>query len=552
MRDAQSKRSSVFAVILLVAALPSQAGDNDVPRTRTFSGLVAPAFEYAKPESVGLSSEKLDWIGDEIVAWIANGELVGGELLIVKDEKTVFHEAYGWSDRERRIPVRRNSIWSVKSMSKPFAAACALMLAEQQRLSLDDPVSRYIPWLENDEITIHHLLSHTSGFIHDDDWYDQRRPGASLEEMVENWPHHDPEAPLGEFNYADFNYAALGYIVSKVSGVPVEDFISAHILRPLRLDDTSPRFSDDPVWRSRLNPWYRWNEQAGSYDLRHSADNAGWTMYPVSWGLLSTAMDYATFMAMWLHKGEWMGKRLLTDASVVLALTPHGIQDDNFAYGYGWHLDRVESNELPPFAHDGGDGTQSGAYPDENAIVIFLTHGRWGPWYDGFWNRIDMSGVFERRVGYGMNSFMVRADDVNTVVAKLSTQEMADFAGRYVVEVTGADTTEFRQLLDGLAVNRENLLPPFALEIWQENNRLHVRRGSLGLLSAERFHLVPTGRDRFLVGRYDEKRLAAVEPETEIRFARNNSGIPIGLHVVWKGEVQLSAERIRSRRGGNN
>ena len=546
----ETMKSAAFATFLSFVALSAHADEYGVPRTRTFSGLVAPAFEYSAPESVGISGEKLNWIGDEIVSWIANGELVGGELLVVKDGKAVFHEAYGWSDRERKIPVRRDSIWSIKGMSIPFTTTAVLMLAEQGRLSLDDSASRYIPWLSTDEITIHHLLSHTSGFIHDDDWYGPRRPGALLDDMVENWPHKEPEAPIGEFNYASFNYAALGYIVGKVAGTPIESFISESILRPLDLDDTSTRFSDDPVWRSRLNPWYRWNEQAGSYDLRHSADTAGWTMFPASWGLLTTAMDYATFMAMWLNKGEWSDKRLLAVESVELALSPHAIESDDFGYGYGWYVDRTENKGLLPFALWGGDGTQAGAYPDENTIVVFLTHSRWGPWFDGFWNRVDMSGIFEHRAGFGMHSYMARADDESVPDVRLPESAMAELVGRYVVAETAADKSELRLLLEGLAVNRENMLPPVALDIWMENGHLHARRGELGLLSAEQFHLVPTASDRFLVGRYDGSKLAAIEPASEFRFVRDESGNLVKIDVVWKDEVQMSAQRIPS--GGEN
>ena len=152
-------------LLALLTALPLIAQDANVPRTRTFSGLVVPAFPYAKPEEVGLSSEKLNWIGDEITSWVAAGELVGAELLIVKDGKAIFHEAYGWSDRERRIPVERNSIWWVGGMSKPITATAVLMLVDEGRLALDDFVTRYIPEFAGDErTTLRHLLTHTSGF----------------------------------------------------------------------------------------------------------------------------------------------------------------------------------------------------------------------------------------------------------------------------------------------------------------------------------------------------------------------------------------------------
>lgn len=96
--------------------------EREVPRVRTFPGIESPALSYADPEDVGLSGEKLDRLGDEIVEWVANGDVVGAELLIVKNGRAVFHEAYGWSDREAREPVQRNSVWSIRSMSKPLTA----------------------------------------------------------------------------------------------------------------------------------------------------------------------------------------------------------------------------------------------------------------------------------------------------------------------------------------------------------------------------------------------------------------------------------------------
>jgi CubicO group peptidase (beta-lactamase class C family) len=198
-------------------ALPLDAQQAPVPRTRTFSGLVAPAFPYARPAEVGLSSEKLDWLGDEIVSWAASGELVGAELLIVKDGRAVFHESYGWSDRERRLPVERNSIWWIGGASKPFVATAILLLAEEGKLSLADPVSRYIPNFAGDaRTTIRNLLTHTSGFseragVEEDDV-------ASLDDWVAGWAAEGPKRPFVEFYNSDFSYQALGRVVSSGSG----------------------------------------------------------------------------------------------------------------------------------------------------------------------------------------------------------------------------------------------------------------------------------------------------------------------------------------------
>lgn len=189
-------------------------------------------------------------------------------------------------------------------MSKPFTATAALMVAEEGKLSLDDPVSRYIPRFPDDRVRIRHLLTHTSGYG------GGSAPGGpefsfpSLRAWVEDWASGGPTEAFGEYHYSDFNYAALGYIVEEVTGTPIDQFTEERIIRPLGLDDTSTAFSDDPAWRARLNGWYRREDDTGAYHLRWRANRPAWPYYPAAWGLFSTAMDYAGFMTMWLDKGR--------------------------------------------------------------------------------------------------------------------------------------------------------------------------------------------------------------------------------------------------------
>ncbi len=225
--------------------------------------------------------------------------------------------------------MERNSLFSIKSMSKPFTATAILILEEDGKLSLDDPVSRYVPTFTNDSTTIHHLLTHTSGYAGLGDTEDF----ASLKEWVEDWATEVPTRPFGEYSYSDFNYAALGYIVEVVSGVPVETFIEEQILRPLGLDETYTAFSRDAPWADRRNSRYRWDEQAGAYEkYGPNKDDQWWQFYPAAWGLYSTAMDYAEFLAMWIDKGRFGGTRLLTEESVEEALRA---QAQNTYGGYG-------------------------------------------------------------------------------------------------------------------------------------------------------------------------------------------------------------------------
>jgi CubicO group peptidase (beta-lactamase class C family) len=515
-----------FAVITAAGVLlyTAAAHGQEVPRTRTFSGLAAPAFPYARPADAGLSSEKLDRLGDEIVSWIANGELVGAELLVIKDGRAVFHEAYGWGDREARRPLRRNSIYTIQSMSKPFTATAALMLVEEGKLSLDDRVSRYVPWFTHDSITVRHLLSHTSGFLHDGDWYDRASPDASIEQFVEEWPLRDPERPVGSFHYADFNYAALAYIVTKVSGTPVAVFIEERIIRPLGLEDTRVGFSSDPTWRARLNPWYRWNDRAGAYDLRWTTDFTGWTMYSGGWGLLSTAMDYAQFMGMWLNGGEWRGVRLLSEETVRLALRPHAHKDGAGVYGYGWMLDDVAGEERLPFYHGGGHGTEATAFPVDGAMVVYMTQSRWGRHRRAFAHSLLMSGLFEHP-GYGIDLAMVWADQQSVDEIELSREERSRYTGYY----EGGE-----QLDNASEVSR----------VVETDTVLVLRRGAPDAKADLWFHLVPVGDHRFRMGRYQEGNLVAIDDRHEIRFEVVN-GAARALDIIRNERVVTSATRVR-------
>lgn len=512
--------STCVGAVVLGAALvsacvseadPSSARDAaEMPRTPTLPGIDAPAFPYAQPEEVGLSGEKLDRLSDEIMSWLANGDFVGGEVLIVKDRKTVFHEAYGWSERETRVPMERNSIFSIKSMSKPFTATAILMLADKGELSLDDPVSHYIPAFAGDErTTIRHLLNHTSGYSGGNGRGGPEFDFESLREWVEDWAAEGPTEPFGEYEYSDFNYSALGYIVEEVAEVPIDAFTEERIIRPLGLDDTSTMFAEDPQWRARLNAWYRREAETGSYHLRWRANRPAWPYYPAAWGLFSTTMDYAEFMTVWLDKGSRGEMRLLREATVEEALRDQASHPFG-AYGYGWDVrERPKANGMPSFfGHQGGDGTMAVAFPAVDAVVVFLTHSRYGAHLYALIEALSMLEVFDHP-----GSSFVRADQPEGTVADLPRAERARYVGSY------------RGTLHGYGSD-------WAARVWEAEGRLHVRAGFPG----ERapfwwWHLVPLGNDSFMAGRYSAKGLEALHPDLSVRFVVEGERAK-GLHVT--------------------
>ena len=124
------------------------------------------AFPVATPESQGVSAAAVRRLASEVEEYVKNGTIVGGELLIIKNRKTILHEVYGESDREGKRAMERGTIFNIRSMTKPLTGVAVQMLVDEGKLRLDDPVAKYLPGFNNDKskaITVEQLLQHRSG-----------------------------------------------------------------------------------------------------------------------------------------------------------------------------------------------------------------------------------------------------------------------------------------------------------------------------------------------------------------------------------------------------
>lgn len=378
----------------LLMALPLSAQESEVPRTPTLPGVESPAFPYSEPEEVGLSGAALRSLGDRIAEWVAEGEIVGAEVLIIKDGRAVFHEAIGWNDVERDMPLRRNSIFRMRSMTKPLLGTAVLMLVEEGKLALDDVAAKYLPSFDTDRsraITTRGLLTHTSGL--DDhgsgDIGLPQRPDEyeSLRVLVDDIGGIGSTGTPGEFDYSDSGSATLGAIVAEVSGMPVERFIETRILEPLRMADTHTRFTPDASWADRMNSTYRWSREACAFEQYWNPDmEQRFRYFRASGGLYSTVMDYARFMTMWMNKGRYGDVRLLSEATVEAALHPASDRGDGRRYGMHWTVrDTQPVDGLPAvFGHGGSDGTAAYAFPALDAIALYFTQSRFRSYREAF------------------------------------------------------------------------------------------------------------------------------------------------------------------------
>ncbi len=362
------------------------------PASGLLSSPVAGApFPYASPEEVGLDRRALIRVADSVRAWVDGGTIVGAELLLVKNRRIVLHEAMGWSDRERGISMERNSLFRMRSQTKPFVGTSILMLAEAGQLALDDRVADHLPSFDNPrsrEITLRQLLTHTGGFAHvrDVPWPRPFYTYPSLRAAVDEIGIIGPSYPPGTgYRYSDKGTATLGAVAAEVSGLPLERFIETRILQPLGLADTHTLFTPNVSWAPRMNASYLWN---GSVWERYW-DNTMDQLYPffrACGGLYSTVFDYARFLALWMDGGTLAGTRLLEADAVRQALEDRVPVGSTSEYAYQWRIwfTPPPAGTLPIFGHTGASGTLGAAIPQGDALLLYFTQSEGTPTRDSF------------------------------------------------------------------------------------------------------------------------------------------------------------------------
>jgi len=364
----------------------------------TLSAAAEPSlvFPNATPESQGVSVASVRRVADEVAEYVKNGTVVGGELLIIKNRQTILHEVYGDLDRDDKRAMERGTIFNIRSMTKPLTGVAVQMLADEGKLRLDDPVSKYLPGFDNEKskaVTIEQLLQHRSGLpltiitVRIDQYSDLQTQAKAI---GENGPQFMP----GEkFWYSDAGSDAAAAVVERISGTTIDRFVDERILQPLGMVDSFyPGAVDDPrkervasLYVGSPGKWTRFWKPGGA------------PFYPFAWGsqsLYSTPMDYARFLALWMDGGMAGGKRLLSNEAVARILTPvspmkqlgsdkpypcgfFGLKPHygqmSMLYGPGESPTRTEVRAI---GHGGSDGTGAWAFPDEDLIVCYFTQSR--------------------------------------------------------------------------------------------------------------------------------------------------------------------------------
>jgi len=310
----------------------------------------------ASPESVGFSSAGLKTFQQTMRSLVDEGKLAGVTTLVARHGKVVLFDAYGVQDLESKTPIAKDTIFRIASMTKPIVGVAMMMLWEQGKWSLDDPVAKHIPEFAglkvatpNGEVpqtkpmTMRQLMSHSAGFDVSAGYSkmnitDRSQP---LQAMIDKLA----KLPLAAQPGSDWRYGPSvdiqGYLVEKLSGQTLEVFLKAKIFDPLGMKDTG--FSVEASKANRVTKVFTYGDDKRIMTAPNQGDP---TTKPVflsgGGGLLSTTGDYLRFGQMVLNGGEAGGKRLLKKSTVELMRTnvlEEGVQVD--LYGPNYNIEGI-------------------------------------------------------------------------------------------------------------------------------------------------------------------------------------------------------------------
>ncbi len=303
---------------------------------------------------------------DQYFASFVKGKDFAGNILIAKDGKIIFQKSYGLADMEHGTPVSTNTVFHVASVSKPFTAILIMKLQEEGKLSVKDSLRKYLPGFPHGgQVTIHHLLSQTSGYADYNkfsDYYEFSIRNHTLAETVA-WFRDKPLSfpPGSTYGYSNANYVLLAYLIEVITGESYETYLKKIITTPLGMLSTG-NFSHEEIVPNR----------ASGYDIAPGIPglrNAPY--YDKSFKRGSGALHTTAGDLLKLDRALYTDQ-LLTSASREQMFS----QIDSNGYGYGWGIGR-RFGKYAYVEHDGkspGFAALFSRYPKEKVTIIFLSN----------------------------------------------------------------------------------------------------------------------------------------------------------------------------------
>ena len=350
-------------------------------------------FPAVVPESVGVPSSALRELAAQVKGYVDQDDIVGAELLIIKDRKTVLHETAGWRDREDSVRMERGTIFNVRSMTKPVVGTATQMMIQAGVIGIRDRAAKYLDSFDNPgcrDITIEHLLTHRSGIptmsTLEQSSPEHSSPMSNLKEISDFVGTEGPaREPGSAFEYTDAGYDTLGAILEMVTGESLEDHVTRSILTPLGMSDTFSVVEEDDDRLGRTCSHYQRDEETGEWTRwwKPAVDGSIYKFMMGAQGLYGTLMDYARFLSLWMDRGRVGDRQMLRPDLIETALTPVSVVDMaewaliQSHYGQSWMIwPRSVTGQTTAFGHGGSDGTIAMVWPELDLMALYFTHSR--------------------------------------------------------------------------------------------------------------------------------------------------------------------------------
>ncbi len=369
------------------------------------------------PHALGFEGERLQRIGVALDAEIALGTLPGAVVAIARGGELAYYEAFGQLDPAARTPMPKDAIFSIASMTKPIVTVAALMLYEEGRLMVNEPVGKYLPQLAKmrvgtpgcdgspaqtvalaRQMTIQDLMRHTSGLSYGrgstplhaiypqgSAWAADKWTGAQFIDRLAELPLHYQPGSSWEYS---LGLDVLGLVVEKVAGMPLREFLETRLFKPLGMDDTGFVVPGDQIGRYAktlpTDPVTHEPQTLRDGTKLHKFDCGGGCA-------VSTALDYVRFAQMLLNGGELDGVRILGRKTVEYMTADHmGPEIDDtrlhawpningYGFGLGVAVRRGAGigggmSSSGEFHWAGSTGTYFWADPIEELVAVFMAH----------------------------------------------------------------------------------------------------------------------------------------------------------------------------------
>jgi len=355
-------------------------------------------LEKDSPESNGMSTEKLLNLNSVMHSYVDNNDISAIQTAIVKNGKIVHFDSYGYSDISEKDILDEGDIFRIASMTKPIVSLALMMLFEEGKFKLDDPVYKYIPEFKNltvkkrkknkpikNDVKIIDLLRHSAGFSFKGP-EDYRKV---IDMTLEQYTQDAIKTPLVYEPGTQWRYSSstdiVGYLVEVLSGLRLDHFLKARLFDPLGMEDTFfelPKFSNH-----RLTTLYV-KENEGDLVSFDNKSNSPFTenviLFNGSGGLLSTTSDYLKFCQMLLNGGSFNNTKIITSETIALMKEDHsiGLKYKKLIFGkkkgFGLGFEVVKENDTKfgskgTFGWGGMFGTYFRIDPVENMVFIYMT-----------------------------------------------------------------------------------------------------------------------------------------------------------------------------------